>query len=521
MPSPRAPLLPALLALALAACGGGGGSDVGASPPTSAYGSMAVKGAYTATDVRHFLRRTHWAVTDDKRQRIAEVGLGNFLDEMLDFPPVGSTPWEQDADRLLADPDDPPGQEGLFPSRQDLMDWAVELMCTNPNPFQEVLAFFWHDHFATSSEVLDGGSLHWMKDHIDLFRAEGAGNVKQMVLDVSRDPAMLQWLDGVSSTRRAPNENYAREFLELFCLGVDNGYTQEDIVEASRAFTGYRRVTLDQDTGLRGVVFDPERHDTEDKVVFGATIPGQDQTDDYQAMVDATFDNRPAAEWFARSLLAYFCYEDPPQSVIDQLAQLLRDSDYELRPVLRRLFLSEAFYSPRAEEGFVKSPVEFLVGFIRATGLPPVDRETGKISARSIRVELDGLAQVPTAPPNVSGWPTGVLWLSAQGMVNRANAVRTLIVDRADQEAAGYFAGALIPSGTPTTGEIIDAVAARLSVELSSEERDTLVHYLDTERQGDGTDVDDPFDPANERHVDERLRGLLYILAQHPTAMIR
>lgn len=524
-PHARAASLLVLLlgALPLLACGGGGtgGTDLGETPPPLAFGSMDVKGTYTETDVEHFLVRTHWGITDDKLARIEEIGLDAFIDEMLTFPPIGSTPWEEAADQLLVDEDDPVGQEGMFPSRQDLREWAIHLMVENPNTFQEVLAFFWHDHFATSTEVLDGGSMHWMKDHMNLFRAQGAGNIKQLVLDVSRDPAMLRWLDGLSSTKRAPNENYAREFFELFCLGVDNGYTQEDIVEASRAFTGYRRVTLDEETGLRGVVFDPDRHDPDDKVVLGVTIPGQETTDDYQAMVDLTFDVAPAAEWFARSMLAHFCYEDPPSRVVGELASILRDGGYELKPALKALFLSEAFYSARARDGMVKSPVEFVIGFVKTTNLPPVNRDSGRFEARGLRYELEELAQIPTYPPTVNGWPAGELWLSAQGMVNRANAVRALVVDRTDQEDNGFAAAELVPPDAETSADIVDAIAKKLRIELDPDERDTLVQYMDTRRDGEGVDVDEPFDPADERHVSERLRGLLYILAQHPNYMIR
>ncbi len=377
------PLLLLMLVLApLGGCGGGSGSVVAPagppSPPASAYGSLALKqaGTFRESDLRHFLNRTHWGITEGTWSRLKAIGVERFVDEMFRFAPIGSTSFEREADQRLLDDEDPVGQEGMFPSHNDLIDWHLHLLTHNPNTFQEVLAFFWHDHFATSSQVLGGGNVYWMKNHINLFREEGAGNLKQLVLDVSRDWAMLRWLDGVDSRKNAPNENYAREFFELFCLGVDNGYTQEDIVQASRAFTGYRQVTLDEDTGLRGIVFDEGRHDPEDKTVLGVLIPGQNEQDDYAAVVDITFDQGQVAEWFARSLLKTFCYENPPQENIDELARALRNADYELKPVLKRLFRSEAFFSQKAQEGFVKGPLEFTVGFTNATGVYPVHRDT-------------------------------------------------------------------------------------------------------------------------------------------------
>lgn len=516
----------ALLLLPLAACGGGGGGTdavAPSGPPPSVYGTLAEKSpsAIGDAELRHFLLRTHWGLTDATWERIQEIGLEPFIDEMFQFEPLGSTAHEQAADQLLVGDEDPVGQEGLFPSHGDLMEWHLSLLMNNPNPFQEVLAFFWHDHFATSSEVLGGGNNYWMKNHINLFRERGAGNLKQLVLDLSRDPAMLRWLDGVDSRRGAPNENYAREFFELFCLGVDNGYTQDDIVEAARAFTGYRQVTLDDETGLRGVVFDPDRHDVEDKTVLGVLIPGQEDTDDYQAVVDITFAEREVAEWFATAILEAFCYPNPPQRNIDELAKALRDSNYELEPVLKRLFKSEAFFSEKAQEGLVKGPLEFTIGFMRTTGLFPVVRDTGAMDIRTIRYRVDAMGHMPTRPPTVNGWPEGELWLSAQAMVNRANFVRDCITDRTDQAAAGYVTSDLMPPGTPTADEVVTHMASKLGLECTEEEQATAVLYLDTRRLNDGMEEEDLFDPANETHVEERVRGLLYILAQQPEYMLR
>ena len=515
----------ALLLTPLAACGGGGGgTDVApVGPPGSVYGTLAEKPASSLDtgDLRHFLQRTHWGLTDATWERLNEIGLEAFVDEMLEFAPLGSTSFEQAAEARLVDAEDPVGQEGMFPSANDLIEWHLQLLMQNPNTFQEVLAFFWHDHFATSSEVLGGGNTYWMKNHINLFREKGAGNLKELVLDVSRDWAMLRWLDGVDSRKGAPNENYAREFFELFCLGVDNGYTQDDIVEAARAFTGYRQVTLDEETGLRGVIFDPNRHDAEDKTVLGVLIPGQNDQDDYAAVVDITFAEGHVAEWFARSILKTFCFENPPQRNIDELAQALRDADYELKPVLKRLFLSETFFSPKSQAGFVKGPLEFTVGFTRATSVYPVHGETLAMDMGTLRSRLTGMGHVPTRPPTVNGWPEGELWLSAQAMVDRANYVRDAIIDRNDQTNAGFDIRSLLPSPTPTADEVVDALATRLGLDLEEDERATALHYLDTRRLGDGMDEDDPFDPTNETHIEERVRGLLYILAQQPEYMIR
>jgi hypothetical protein len=489
--------------------------------------SLAPRAGLGDADLRHFLRRTHWTAEDEDLAAIESRGLEPYVDAMLVFPPRGQVePFEAEARLKLLDPADPPGQEGLFPSYSDLSQWHIALLMGNPNPFQEVLGMFWHDHFATSSSVLEGGRVYYMEQHVNMLRDLGTGNARDLVEAVARDWAMLWWLDGRISTKFAPNENFGREFCELFCLGVDNGYTQEDIVELSKVFTGYQDVVLDSESGLRQIVWNPSRHDESAKAPFGVTIPAGGGEEEYRTAVDVTFDHRPVAEWLARSILSRFVYVDPAPELVDQVAALLRAEGDELAPVLKAVFLSEAFYSDRAKEGLVKGPVEFTMGFMQATDLPVVrldgDRAVYVLDTRAVEAFLEALAQEPTNPPSVNGWPGGGLWLSAQGMVDRANFVRTVIVDRTDQANAGIDLRDLLPPGSPSAAEVLDDVALHLGVTLTPTEHADLVTYLDTTMDGSGNVVmGDPLDVGDPQHVSERVRGLLYILAQHPTYMKR
>jgi uncharacterized protein (DUF1800 family) len=467
-----------------------------------AYSLARQKGPFSDDDLRHFLVRTQWAARPADLEELRKKGVAAVTKRML-APPEQSA-VEAQADALLVNDEDPPGLEGGFPSEDQLARWWLHLMTRTEHPFQEVLAFHWHDHFATSSTVLTAERLYWMKDHVNLWRRHGAGNLRELLVGMSRDWAMIRWLDGETSTRNAPNENFAREFWELFTLGVDNGYTQEDILEAARAFTGYRS-RLDEETGQRRIEFDPDRHDPGDKVIFGKTIPGQNVRDDYESVVDLTLAERPVAEYIAKKLLARFCYEEPPAGIVAELASILRENDYELEPVLRTIFRSEAFFSARSREGSVKGPVEFAVGFIRATGL--------HISIAELDRRLTEQGQRPTQPPTVNGWPTGTRWLSAQDMVERANLVDYCVT----QSEAGVRAADLLPPDARTPGAVVDALAATLGVELSAEDRADCVSHLSTERRPDGSVVHSPFDPADEVSVEARVRGLLYVLAQHPT----
>jgi uncharacterized protein (DUF1800 family) len=462
---------------------------------------------FSADDVGHLLNRTRFGPNARDLAAVQAQGVPAFVDAMLVLP--SSTALEQQvATDEIEDP--------LFPQEHELVRWWLRLMQENPNAFQEVLALFWHDHFATSQEILGGDKKHWWLAHVNLFRHGGTGNLRTLLVQLAQDWTMLEWLDGVRSTRRAPNENFAREFWELFTLGVDNGYTQDDIVQAARCFTGYR-TRYDDVTERSRVEFDATRHDTGTKSILGESVAGRIGADgalEYADMVDLTLAERPVAEFICRRLFEFFCYLNPPSDVVDELAALLRSSGYELAPVLARLLTSQAFYSNTSKAGLVKSPVEFALGFVRATGL--------RTHMDDLDVALADAGQRPTMPPNVNGWPGGTLWLSAQSMIERANYTRDCLVHRGTDVQVGLDLRSLLPAGTATTApEAVDALAALLRVTLSESDRAALVGYLGTQRQSNGTIVDSPFDAANDGHVAERVGGLLYVLAQHPTYHVR
>lgn len=460
----------------------------------------------------HLLKRTHFGVSAGKRAELAAKGLSQFVDDMVAIPTT-ETQVEIDAFPELVNVSDPANAIGKYPSSADIARWWLHLMTYSDTPFQEVQALFWHDHFAVNSEVLGSTELYWMVDYVNLYRRNGTGNYRDLLLAMSRDPAMLDYLDGLRSTRTAPNENFAREFWELFTLGADNGYTQEEIVESSRAFTGYRTRT-DDATGLTYVSFDTGRHDATAKTILGVTIPGQNVTDDYEAVVDITLDNRPAAEFITKKIFETFCYTNPDETLVAELAALLRDNDWDLAHFWRTLFKSEAFFSARSRGAFVKNPVEYGIGFTRTTGLLLRVDEMDDL--------LTNLGQLPTRPPTVDGWPSGTEWLSAQALVDRTNLAWEAITDLSRHQTEGIAVQDILPpENERTAGAVIDTCVDLLDVKLVEGDREDLLDYLNTDRQSNGSVVESPFDGTNQTHLDERVRGLLHILAQHPTYQVR
>ncbi len=479
------------------------------------YKSMAPMNALTDDDLRHFLERTHFGFSDFHYTELVNRGLAAYVDLMTTF--FDQPQLEADVRAAyLVDTQDP---EGRFPASWDITRWWTALCMGTVNPFQEKLALHWHDHFACSSEVLGETTRYTMVNQINLWRQEGAGNARDLILAMTRDWAMLEFLDGVESTKVEPNENFGREYFELYCLGVDNHYTEADIVEAARAFTGYK-LEYDTNTGQSYVLFDPDLHDPDEKWILGSRIAPQNAGDDYAEVVDITlaFKNphtgvSAVAEWLCRSLLRHFCMDDPTPELVDQMARML-ESNWELKPVLMALFQSEAFYSLPAKEGIVKTPMEQFLGFMRSTGL------IGDPTTMYDRMQR--LGNFIGQPPTVDGWPEGTAWFSAQDMVERANLINYFAAElRSAHETLGIDVADLLPAGTPTSDDVVDALAKRLRLELSVDDHTLMATYLEQDRDFTGTVVNDPWDPTDDVQIDKKVRGLLYIMSQHPTYLTR
>ncbi len=481
--------------------------------------SLAVQPGLTAVDVRHFLNRATWAVNEADVADIQANGIEQYIDEMMVFEL--DTAWEQAATaEELQDSSDP---QGLVPNSTEVARWWSELMMTTESPFQEVLTIFWHDAMPINTNDIGGNSrAHLMVPYINLLRGDGTANFKTLMTDLSRDGAMLRYLDNHINTRTAPNENYAREYWELFTAGVDNGYTQDDIVESAKAFTGWRersQVVNDYPTPGNSVTtyyfeFDTNRHDVNDKNFLGQTVSGQNVTDDFQAVTDITFANIDVENFISKRLIEWFAFFEPPDELVTALGAVFRNANFEIMPMLKALFMSEAFYSSRARANYIKNPVEFGVGFVRTTGLriPPNDMDS----------LLNTLAMRPSFPPVVDGWPESTAWLSAQAMVDRSNLIEhTVNNEMSFQNGLGIdVADLLPPPGQQSAAEVIDQLATLMQVTLGAGERQDLIDYMVTENDG-GVIEPSPWDPLNSSMVNERVRGVLYVLAVHPTYQVR
>lgn len=321
---------------------------------------------------------------------------------------------EQTVERLLTEhPEDPSigpaiaslEQTALATGQIDSLRAAWLLGMTTPvNPLREKLTLMWHNHFATSYGKVK--SLELMRRQIELFRRHAWGNFGALLHEVSRDPAMLVWLDGNSNRKRHPNENYARELMELFSLGVGN-YTEHDIQEAARAFSGWHMRHGDY-------WFNSLQHDDTEKTVFGKT--GRFGGDE---VVDLCLEQDACPRFVANRLLQTFVHPRPPEEWTAAVADDLRRENFELQPVLRRLFLSSAFYSNEARNSLIKSPVDYVLGSMTLLGVAIRWPETLRL--------LSKLGQNVYEPPSVKGWDGQRNWVTSTTLMLRTQFVADLI----------------------------------------------------------------------------------------------
>ncbi|MCH7729793.1 MAG: DUF1800 domain-containing protein [Planctomycetes bacterium] len=287
-----------------------------------------------------------------------------------------------------------------------LQGWWLYRMMFTPHPLEERMTLFWHDHFATSNAKIKDLSL--MLDQNKLLRKHSLGSFRTMLNDIGRNAAMILWLDSNSNVKGKPNENYAREIMELFTLGVGN-YTEEDIKEVARSFTGY-------DTHDGKFYFEADEHDVGEKTVFGQT--GKWGGDD---VVRILLEQPAAARFIVRKLFHEFVndYQAPPDDLIEPLAKQFRESDYDIKVPLRTIFRSRLFYSDAAYRSRVKSPVEYILGIVNAF--------YAVVPMQELAASMDGMGQALFAPPNVKGWDGGKVWLNSSTLLARHNIAWRLV----------------------------------------------------------------------------------------------
>jgi uncharacterized protein (DUF1800 family) len=343
-------------------------------------------------------RRAGFGATHAELQEALRAGPDRTIDLLLRGGP-GEDDFNRETDARL--PSITSANNGTLATA-----WWLYRMLYTPHPLREKLALFWHNHFATSNRKVNNAG--YTLGQYALMHRHAQGSFRTLLVEMSRDPAMMVWLDTVQSRRQAPNENYARELMELFSLGINNyqrpterNYTEQDIREAARAFTGWRLA------GGRAV-FRAAEHDDGEKNVLGQRGRWRDE-DIVRICLE-----QPSAPYFITAKLFRFLVSDTVPATPELLAPLateFRRSDYNFGALVERVLRSNLFFSPQVYRTKVKSPVEFALGIVR-----PLE---GRVGTTPLGTALEGLGQRLFYPPSVAGWEGGRAWLNGQTLLFR------------------------------------------------------------------------------------------------------
>jgi len=360
----------------------------------------------------HLLRRATFGPTAQEVDAAEKSGLAATVEGLvspsgedpLGLPALGPDPFAA-ISRTSSREERQAARKARNEQVQQVTAWWLRRMASARHQFGEKLVFFWHGHWATSVQKVDSAQL--MLKQLNTFRALGRGDFAVLVRAMLRDPALIIWLDGQRNTRKAPNENLARELMELFTLGIGGGYTEDDVKAAARALTGW---ALERTTGQ--VRLEPGRFDDGEKTILGKT--GRFDADGLADLLVA----QPASPRFLAARLWFRFAQDGV--VPDEAAQRMVKSygaGRDVTAMARAMFLDPAFEGTRGQ--LVKQPVEWLVGAIRQLEVSPEGQ--GEVLRG-----LNALDQVPLRPPSVGGWPSGAAWLTTFALQNKLRLAQSL-----------------------------------------------------------------------------------------------
>lgn len=337
-------------------------------------------------DIAHLLRRTRFAALPQEITSLSSMSWADAVDTVLDTSAKTS--------HGVGVPDLSENRSG-WEKFTDMVHFWLNRAADSNDGIVEKMVLFWHGHFCTSlDKTFDHRALF---EQNQLFRTGGMGNFHSLTHQVSLQPAMISYLDNDQNVLGSPNENFARELMELFTLGV-NQYSEQDVVESARAWTGYGLDDNDR------YLFRADRHDTGSKVFFG-----QQGTFNGPQIIDLIFNVKGVrvSQFMAAKLWSFFAYPDPSATIVDTIAAAFRQN-WNVTEALRAIFNHPEFRSTRAKQGLIRSPIEFAVAAMKHTGL--------RCDVTHPEWSLNGMGQTPFRPPNVAGWKQNEYWVSSSAV---------------------------------------------------------------------------------------------------------
>jgi uncharacterized protein (DUF1800 family) len=416
----------------------------------------SAKSPWDVKKVGHLYRRAAFGATAAELEAGLKAGPHQTIDHLLQ-----SGGGQEEFDRRMA-----PLAESIARSNSgnQARSWWLYRMMYTPHPLHEKLTLFWHNHFATSNRKVQNAG--YMLGQYALLHRHALGNFRTLLQEISKDPAMMVWLDTIQSRKGKPNENYARELMELFSLGIGTpekpNYTETDIRQAARAFTGW---TIQAGK----TAFQPGRHDDGVKTVLGKTGPfmGAD-------IVNLCLEQKASPYFIAGKLFRFLVSETiaPTAELLEPLAVQFRKSDYHFGALVETVLRSNLFFSPLVYRTRVKSPVDFALGIVRAL--------EGRIGTLALAAALEDLGQNVFHPPTVKGWDGGPAWLNGQTLLFRQNLALALTSTEDTRHGRRADPAALVRKYSKKGDvERVDFLLRLfLQGDVPAESRGELLHYM-------------------------------------------
>jgi uncharacterized protein (DUF1800 family) len=409
-------------------------------------------------DIIHLLRRTEFTARPGRLATLDGASIAAAVDDVLDFAQNGNP---QIPDSLV-------NHDSNNASAQKVAayHWWLDSMATRPRPFQEKLTLFWHGHFTSEWDMVN--RTDHMTHQNQLYRTNAIGNLLPLTQAMAIEPAMLLYLSNGVNVKSAPNQNFAREFLELFTLGVGN-YTEDDVVAVSQAWTGHN---YNRDT--HAYEFRPTKHDTTNKTLFGQLRNWDGPDVINEVLRDNPAKRLIAARLIAKKLWEFLAYPGPAEQIVADLAALFIANNLEIRPLVAAILNRPEFYSTQAKQGLVRTPTEWAVSLLVASGQPS--------AAVGLYDYADRMGQMVFEPPNVSGWRNNGAWLSTSALSGRAAVAKKVAslmranggydnlyaMSAADAVDTVANVFGIAPLATTTRSSLIDALASERSASNGS-----------------------------------------------------
>ena len=423
----------------------------------------------------HLLRRAGFGAGPQELDEYRQLGYDGAVDRLVNYGQVDNSALDAAV----------PAIDFTKRGTTDIgTAWLYRMLHTQ-RPLEEKMTLFWHGHFATAESKV--GNTRWMWQQNGLFRANVVGSFSDLVLAVSKDAAMLKWLDGDQNHKQAPNENYGRELMELFTLGVGN-YTEDDVHAAARAFTGWR---TDREGTFHFVARD---HDDGQKTFLG-------QTGDWNGndIITIIMQQPAHAAFLMRKLYRFFVDPNPSDAVIQRYADLYTKNNFAIAPVLQAMFTSKEFLGASAFHALIKSPAEYVIGSLKLLGIDTLPK--------NVTAAMKVLGQELFNPPNVAGWPGGPAWFNTGTALDRYNLANRLVTARTTDGTSWIPPADLSGIGSTADGVVGYYANLLLDGDLTDTTRAALAGYLNGASG---------FTPDGAT-IDDRMRGVVHLTLISPT----